>query len=76
MFVDTEPASSSRFSADTTPCDYLVDAGQKATLLIHEASMADDQEAMAGTKYHSTFSQAVDVGRRYLRLFKLYWIVF
>lgn len=53
-----------RFSGDTTPVDSLVEAGKGATLLIHEATMADDQEEMAALKTHSTFGQAVDVARR------------
>lgn len=55
-----------RFSGDTTPSDKLAWAGKGATLLIHEASMGDDEieTAMASRKKHSTFGQAVDVGRR------------
>ncbi|KAH9924163.1 uncharacterized protein B0H18DRAFT_437455 [Fomitopsis serialis] len=49
------------FSADTMPSNKLVEAGQNATLLIHEATMADDQEEMAHDKAHSTFSQAMKV---------------
>ena len=55
-----------RYSADTVPTDKLINVGQNATLLIHEATMADDQEELARAKLHSTFSQAVDVGRRYV----------
>jgi ribonuclease Z len=55
--------SSSRFSGDTVPSDPLICAGLNATLLIHEASMADDEKEMATIKQHSTFGQAVDVGR-------------
>lgn len=53
-----------RFSGDTIPAGKLVIAGNNATLLIHEASMADDQLDLATSKMHSTFGQAVDVGRR------------
>ena len=56
--------SASRFSGDTVPSDRLIRAGANATLLIHEASMADDQIKMATVKRHSTFGQAVDVGQR------------
>lgn len=52
------------FSGDTIPADRLVRAGLNATLLIHEASMADDQVDLAKKKMHSTFGQAIDVGRR------------
>jgi len=52
------------FSGDTVPSNRLIWAGMEATLLIHEASMADDEIEMATVKRHSTFGQAVDVGRR------------
>lgn len=53
-----------RFSGDTEPCENLVEAGKGATLLIHEATMADDQAEMAAQKTHSTFAQAIDIGTR------------
>jgi len=52
------------FSGDTMPSDALAQAGEDATLLIHEATMGDDQEEMAHTKAHSTISQAIDVAKR------------
>ncbi|RDB18569.1 Ribonuclease Z, mitochondrial [Hypsizygus marmoreus] len=52
------------FSGDTQPTSTLVWAGQKATLLIHEATMADDQAEMATQKAHSTFGQAIAIGKR------------
>ncbi|KAF4591050.1 hypothetical protein EYR40_009650 [Pleurotus pulmonarius] len=52
------------FSGDTQPTQNLVWAGRGATLLIHEATMADNQEEMARKKAHSTFGQAVDIGKR------------
>jgi hypothetical protein len=48
------------------PNEAFIEAGQHATLLIHEATMADDQAEMAEKKGHSTFSQALDVGRRWV----------
>ncbi len=48
------------------PCDNLVQAGQDATLLIHEATLEDDKPDMALAKGHSTFGQAIDVGTRYV----------
>lgn len=54
-----------RYSGDTKPCQNLVDAGQDSTVLIHEATMADDQIGMAEEKAHSTIGQAVDVAKRY-----------
>ncbi|KAG8779155.1 hypothetical protein FRC12_024609 [Ceratobasidium sp. 428] len=52
------------YSGDTMPCDALVEAGKDITLLIHEASMADEEIEKAQEKGHSTIGQAIDVGRR------------
>ncbi|OBZ77392.1 Zinc phosphodiesterase ELAC protein 2 [Grifola frondosa] len=52
------------FSGDTAPCGNLIKAGQNATLLIHEASMRDEEEEQARAKAHSTFRQAIDIGRK------------
>jgi ribonuclease Z len=51
------------FSGDTVPTQKLVQAGAGATLLIHEATMANDQVEMARAKMHSTFGQAIDIGK-------------
>ena len=55
-----------RFSGDTQPTEVLVQAGKDANLLIHEATMADDQAELAKTKAHSTVGQAIDIGRKYV----------
>ncbi|KAL4068530.1 hypothetical protein V8B97DRAFT_2024779 [Scleroderma yunnanense] len=52
------------YSADTVPVNRLVQAGQNATLLIHEATMADEEAEKARAKMHSTVSQAVDIGKQ------------
>ncbi|KAJ7132307.1 hypothetical protein C8R44DRAFT_612294 [Mycena epipterygia] len=52
------------FSGDTLPTQSLVRGGRGATLLIHEATMGDDEEAMARVKAHSTIGQAIDIGRK------------
>ncbi|KAG8910485.1 hypothetical protein FRC02_007181, partial [Tulasnella sp. 418] len=52
------------FSGDTMPCKDLITAGQGATVLVHEATMADEEQDQARAKAHSTFSQALDVGKR------------
>lgn len=52
------------YSGDTKPTDKLVAAGKGATLLIHEATLDDDKPDVAREKGHSTFSQAVDIGRQ------------
>lgn len=53
------------YSGDTLPTNNLVLAGQDATLLIHEATLADDQEEMAYNKAHTTIGQAVDIAKRF-----------
>lgn len=57
--------ASVRYSGDTVPTQKLVQAGENATLLIHESTMADDQADLAAAKMHSTVGQAIDVGKRY-----------
>eukprot|EP00741_Cyanophora_paradoxa_P019588 tig00021133_g18909.t1 len=52
------------YSGDTRPCPALVEAGRGATLLIHEATLEDSMLEDAKAKRHSTFSEALDVGRR------------
>ncbi|QRV81873.1 beta-lactamase superfamily protein [Ceratobasidium sp. AG-Ba] len=52
------------YSGDTMPCDALVEAGKDIPLLIHEASMADEEIEKAQEKGHSTIGQAIDVGKR------------
>ncbi|KAK1230906.1 hypothetical protein PQX77_005984 [Marasmius sp. AFHP31] len=52
------------FSGDTMPTDSLVYASSSPTVLIHEATMADDQEELAAKKAHSTLGQALEIGRR------------
>ena len=58
-----------RYSGDTIPTQKLVQAGENATLLIHESTMADDQAEMAAAKMHSTVGQAIEIGRRYSYFF-------
>ncbi|RCN53256.1 metallo-beta-lactamase domain protein [Ancylostoma caninum] len=52
------------FSGDTKPCDLLVEEGENADLLIHEATFEDGHEADALKKKHSTMGQAVEIGRK------------
>ncbi|KZT20914.1 hypothetical protein NEOLEDRAFT_1172230 [Neolentinus lepideus HHB14362 ss-1] len=62
--VEHRDAWSIVYSGDTMPSDYLIAAGQNATLLIHEATMADEEAELALAKAHSTIGQAVDVGKQ------------
>uniref|UniRef100_A0A8C4TMN3 Zinc phosphodiesterase ELAC protein 2 n=1 Tax=Erpetoichthys calabaricus TaxID=27687 RepID=A0A8C4TMN3_ERPCA len=52
------------FSGDTMPCESLIKMGEKATLLIHEATLEDGMEDEAVEKKHSTTSQAIEVGMK------------
>jgi len=52
------------YSGDTMPTRQLVEAGKDATLLIHEATMGDDQEELAKLKAHSTIGQAISIGKQ------------
>ncbi|KAI0037252.1 hypothetical protein K488DRAFT_39600 [Vararia minispora EC-137] len=52
------------YSGDTLPASRLIGAGQGATVLVHEATMADDLEDMARMKAHSTVGQAIGVGNQ------------
>lgn len=51
------------YSGDTMPCRELVNVGQNATLLIHEATLEDTYFEEARKKGHCTFSEAVAVSR-------------
>jgi ribonuclease Z len=56
------------YSGDTVPCAALVEAGKRGggmptTVLVHEATFADDMDTEAAEKKHSTISQAMDVAR-------------
>ncbi|KZT39457.1 hypothetical protein SISSUDRAFT_984836 [Sistotremastrum suecicum HHB10207 ss-3] len=64
LYIKHESGWSLAYSGDTLPCDALVEGARGATILIHEATMADGQEQLAYRKAHSTFSQAIDVGKR------------
>ena len=46
------------------PCNSFIDAARNATLMIHEATLEDEEAEMAAEKGHSTFSQAIDIGYR------------
>ncbi len=46
------------------PTDNLVRIGMNSTVLIHEASMDDDEAEMARRKAHSTVSQAIAIGQK------------
>lgn len=51
------------YSGDTKPCAAFVEAGRGATIMIHEATLEDEKPDVAEAKGHSTFGQAIDVGR-------------
>ncbi|KZC09291.1 Ribonuclease Z, mitochondrial, partial [Dufourea novaeangliae] len=51
------------YSGDAMPSDTLINVGKNCDLLIHEATMEDKLKDMATMKYHSTTSQAINVGK-------------
>lgn len=51
------------YSGDTKPCDAFVEAAFGSTILIHEATLEDEKPEVAELKGHSTFGQAIAVGR-------------
>lgn len=51
------------YSGDTEYCPALVEAGQGATVLIHEATMGPFMEQQAAEKRHSTITDAVRAGK-------------
>ena len=51
------------YSGDTKPRSSFARQGKGATLVIHEATLEDDKPETAAEKGHSTFSQAIEVGR-------------
>lgn len=51
------------YSGDTAPSQRLIEAGQDATLLIHEATFEDFFTDEARKTKHCTYSEAVRVGR-------------
>ena len=51
------------YSGDTRPSQNLVDAGHAATLLIHEATFEDNMQPEAVMRKHSSFGEALEVGR-------------
>uniref|UniRef100_A0A0B7BCI8 Zinc phosphodiesterase ELAC protein 2 n=2 Tax=Arion vulgaris TaxID=1028688 RepID=A0A0B7BCI8_9EUPU len=51
------------YSGDTRPCNNLITAGTGCDLLIHEATHEDTLHEHAKASKHSTFSEAMDVGK-------------
>ncbi|PPQ90050.1 hypothetical protein CVT25_006290 [Psilocybe cyanescens] len=55
---------STAFSADTSPSENLRRNATGVTVLIHEATMADEEAEMAKKKNHSTIGQAIAEGKK------------
>eukprot|EP01105_Mastigella_eilhardi_P000630 TRINITY_DN1073_c0_g1_i1.p1 TRINITY_DN1073_c0_g1~~TRINITY_DN1073_c0_g1_i1.p1 ORF type:complete len:781 (-),score=151.06 TRINITY_DN1073_c0_g1_i1:1373-3715(-) len=52
------------YSGDTRPCDALIEAGQGATLLIHEATLENSMLLEAQAKKHSTTNEAIEAAHK------------
>ncbi len=59
-----EPKYKIVYSGDTIPSDKLIEMGKNCDLLIHEASMEDELVDEARLKFHSTTSEAIEVGKK------------
>ena len=46
------------------PANEFAEAAKDVTLIIHEATMGDEEKVSAFQKKHSTFSQALDICQR------------
>lgn len=51
------------YSGDTQPSDRLVKQGLNCDLLIHEATVEDNLTSFARTHFHSTISEAINIGK-------------
>ncbi|PWN46689.1 hypothetical protein IE53DRAFT_382693 [Violaceomyces palustris] len=51
------------YSGDTRPCQELIAAGRNASVLIHEASLEDEEIGLAISKGHSTYGEAIQVAK-------------
>lgn len=52
------------YSADTRPCDTIVEAAQGATLLYHESTYLADKAILAKKTHHSTAFEAGDIAKQ------------
>ncbi|UKJ89680.2 tRNA 3' processing endoribonuclease [Theileria orientalis] len=50
------------YSGDTRPCEKLMTHSENADILIHEATFTDDYSENAIKTFHTTISEAVDIG--------------
>ncbi len=50
------------YSGDTRPCPQLAEAGRNSTVLLHEATFADELACEALTRKHCTVSEAIAIG--------------
>jgi len=64
LIMESESGWKFVYSGDTSPCDALVEAGQNATLLVHEATMENALQAEAAGRGHSSTADALNIGRR------------
>jgi len=60
----TDNGTKVTYSGDTTPCEELIEAGKNSDILIHEATHEDSLDELAKAAKHSTFSEAISVGKR------------
>jgi ribonuclease Z len=63
------------YSGDTLPTANLVQVAYGTTLLIHEATLPDDEKALAFARAHTTTGQAIQIAEAYVFGFSI-WSLF
>jgi ribonuclease Z len=64
ILIETQDNYSIVYSGDAEPSDQLIENGQNCDLLIHEATVEDTLVGFARDHFHSTVSEAIEVGRK------------
>lgn len=63
MLLENDKKWKITYSGDTRPCNNLVNFSQGSTVVIHEATFDNSLQLDAKRKMHSTFQEALNVGK-------------
>ncbi|KAJ3149125.1 Zinc phosphodiesterase ELAC protein 2 [Geranomyces michiganensis] len=64
LVLETRAGCKLVFSGDCRPSEDLIEAGQGATIVIHEGTLSDSMKDEADQKRHCTVGQAIQVAKR------------